>query len=130
MHVYAPANVPTHLFNNSKDYVTRLGLFLRKYSLDELPQLINILKGDITYVGPRPALFNQFDLINERDKYGANNIKPGVTGLAQILGRDYLTIEHKARLDGFYFTKKSFLLNVHIMLITIKIVISASFVKV
>lgn len=97
-----PHDVPTHLLKDPEQYITRVGKFLRKTSLDELPQLFNILKGDISVIGPRPALWNQYDLIAERDKYGANDVKPGLTGWAQINGRDTLEIPQKAKLDGDY----------------------------
>ena len=103
-----PANVPTHLLEKPDFYITRVGKILRRTSLDELPQIINILKGDMSIVGPRPALWNQEDLIIERDKYGANNIRPGLTGLAQINGRDELEITEKAKLDGEYVKNMSF----------------------
>lgn len=102
MKVDTPKEIPTHLLSNPDFFITRLGKFLRKTSLDELPQLFNILKGDMAVIGPRPALWNQYDLIEERDKYHANDIRPGLTGLAQISGRDELEIEYKARLDGQY----------------------------
>ena len=95
-----PHDVPTHLLENPEKYLLRCGKWMRKYSIDELPQIFNILKGDMSIVGPRPALWNQFDLIAERDKYGANDIRPGLTGWAQINGRDELEIEEKARFDG------------------------------
>lgn len=102
MRTDAPKDVPTHLLQNTDRHITRFGNFIRKTSLDELPQLINILKGDMSIVGPRPALYNQFDLIEERDKYGANALVPGLTGWAQIKGRDELPIPRKAALDGYY----------------------------
>lgn len=102
MKVDTPQETPTHLLSNPDFFITRVGKFLRKTSLDELPQLFNILKGDMAVIGPRPALWNQYDLIEERDKYHANDIRPGLTGLAQISGRDELEIEYKARLDGQY----------------------------
>ena len=102
MRIDTPKDVPTHLLENPGQYITRVGHFLRKTSLDELPQIMNILKGDMAVVGPRPALWNQYDLIEERDKYGANDIRPGLTGWAQINGRDELEIPVKARLDGEY----------------------------
>ena len=102
MRVDTPKDTPTHLLQNPEQYITRVGGFLRKTSLDELPQIINIIKGDMSIVGPRPALWNQEDLIAERDKYGANDILPGLTGWAQINGRDELEIADKARLDGEY----------------------------
>ena len=108
MKMGAPKDVPTHLFKNPEQYFLRCGKWMRRYSLDELPQIINILKGDMSIVGPRPALWNQYDLIAERDKYGANDIRPGLTGWAQINGRDELEIPEKARLDGEYLTRESF----------------------
>ncbi|MFS0945285.1 sugar transferase [Enterococcus casseliflavus] len=102
MKVDTPKETPTHLLSNPDFFITRVGKFLRKTSLDELPQLFNILKGDMAVIGPRPALWNQYDLIEERDKYHANDIRPGLTGLAQISGRDELEIDYKARLDGQY----------------------------
>lgn len=105
MRIDTPKDMPTHLLQNPEQYITKVGKFLRKTSLDELPQIINILKGDMAIVGPRPALWNQYDLIEERDKYGANDIRPGLTGWAQINGRDELEIPVKARLDGEYVEK-------------------------
>ena len=107
----APIDIPTHLLENPDQWSTKLGKFLRKTSIDELPQIINILKGDMSIVGPRPALWNQYDLIAERDKYGANDVPVGLTGWAQINGRDELDIELKARLDGEYAQNISFLLD-------------------
>lgn len=108
MKTSTPHDVPTHLFENPEQYVTRVGKFLRRTSLDEIPQLWNIVKGDMSIVGPRPALWNQEDLIEERDKYGANGVKPGLTGWAQINGRDELDIETKAKYDGEYVQSMSF----------------------
>lgn len=102
MKTKTPHDTPTHLLSDPDQYITRVGRFLRKTSLDELPQLFNIIAGQMAIVGPRPALWNQYDLIEERDKYGANDIRPGLTGLAQINGRDELPIPEKARLDGEY----------------------------
>lgn len=102
MRVDTPADRPTHLLENPESWITRVGRFLRKSSLDELPQIFNILIGDMSVVGPRPALWNQYDLIEERDKYGANEVPVGLTGWAQINGRDELPIPEKARLDGEY----------------------------
>lgn len=102
MRIDTPKDTPTHLLKNPDKYITKTGRFLRKTSLDELPQIINILKGDMSVVGPRPALWNQYDLISERDKYGANDVMPGLTGWAQINGRDELEIPVKAKLDGEY----------------------------
>lgn len=112
MRIDTPKDTPTHLLENPEQYITKVGKFLRKTSLDELPQVINILCGTMSIIGPRPALWNQYDLIAERDKYGANDIKPGLTGWAQINGRDELPIEVKAKLDGEYVEKISFLMDV------------------
>lgn len=112
MKIDTPKDMATHLLHNPQQYITKVGRFLRKTSLDELPQIINILKGDMSIVGPRPALWNQYDLIEERDKYGANDIRPGLTGWAQINGRDELEIPHKAKLDGDYVRRMSFLMDV------------------
>lgn len=111
MYVDAPADMPTHMLKDPTVMITKVGAFLRKTSLDELPQLFNIFKGEMAIVGPRPALWNQFDLIDERDKYRANDIRPGLTGWAQINGRDELEIEDKSRLDGYYVDNMSFLLD-------------------
>ena len=108
MRTDTPKDMPTHMLANPDAYITRSGRFLRRTSLDELPQIFNIIKGDMAIIGPRPALWNQYDLIAERDKYGANDILPGLTGWAQINGRDELPIEVKARLDGEYVQKMSF----------------------
>lgn len=108
MKIDAPKDTPTHLLNNPEQFITTVGKFLRKTSLDELPQIWNILMGEMSIIGPRPALWNQYDLMEERDKYGANNIRPGLTGWAQINGRDELPIEIKAKLDGEYVKKISF----------------------
>lgn len=108
MRTDSPKDMPTHLLKDPDAFITRTGHFLRKTSLDELPQLFNILAGDMSIIGPRPALWNQFDLIEERDKYGANDVRPGLTGWAQINGRDELEIAEKARLDGEYVEKMSF----------------------
>lgn len=108
MKVSTPHDMPTHLLDNPDQYITRVGRFLRKSSLDEIPQLWNILKGDMSIIGPRPALWNQDDLIEERDKYGANDVRPGLSGWAQICGRDELEIPAKAKLDGEYTKNLSF----------------------
>ena len=105
MRIDTPKDMPTHLLANPEQYITKVGKFLRKTSLDELPQIINILKGDMAVVGPRPALWNQYDLIEERDKYKANDVRPGLTGWAQINGRDELEIPVKAAFDGQYVEK-------------------------
>ena len=112
MRIDTPKDMPTHLLADPEQYITRVGKFLRKTSLDELPQLFNILAGDMAVIGPRPALWNQYDLIEERDKYGANDVRPGLTGWAQINGRDELEIDVKARLDGEYVEKLSFWFDV------------------
>ncbi|MPW26981.1 sugar transferase [Alkalibaculum sp. M08DMB] len=112
MRADTPKEMPTHLLENPDEFITRVGKILRKTSLDELPQIINIFKGDMSIIGPRPALWNQYDLIEERDKYGANDILPGLTGWAQINGRDELPIEVKAKLDGEYLNKINFLFDV------------------
>ena len=111
MKLSTPHDVPTHLLENPEQYILKCGKWMRKYSIDELPQIINILKGDMSIVGPRPALWNQFDLIAERDKYNANEIKPGLTGWAQINGRDELEISEKAKFDGEYVIKESFMFD-------------------
>ena len=108
MKVSTPKDVPTHLLENPEQYITRVGKFLRKSSLDELPQIFQIFTGKMAIIGPRPALWNQFDLIAERDKYGANDVRPGLTGWAQINGRDELPIDVKARFDGEYVQNLSF----------------------
>lgn len=115
MYTDAPKDVPTHMLNNPDAFITKSGRFLRKTSLDELPQLFNIIKGEMSIVGPRPALYNQYDLIAERDKYGANSITPGLTGLAQIMGRDELPIDVKAAYDGEYVKKMSLLTDLKII---------------
>ena len=112
MRIDTPKDIPTHLLENPEQYITKMGKFLRKTSLDELPQIINILRGTMSIIGPRPALWNQYDLIEERDKYGANDVPVGLTGWAQINGRDELPIEVKAKLDGEYVEKIGFLMDV------------------
>ncbi len=111
MRTDAPKDMPTHLLSNADSHITAVGKVLRKLSLDELPQIINILKGEMSIIGPRPALYNQYDLIEERDKYGANDVKPGLTGWAQINGRDELPIDVKARFDGEYVERQSFIFD-------------------
>ena len=108
MKTSTPHDMPTHMLENPEQYITKVGGFLRKTSLDELPQIFNIFIGQMSIIGPRPALWNQDDLIAERDKYGANGVKPGLTGWAQINGRDELEITDKAKLDGEYVEKMSF----------------------
>ncbi|MHC0036451.1 sugar transferase [Pseudoneobacillus sp. C159] len=119
MRIDTPKDMPTHLLKDPERYITKVGKFLRKTSLDELPQIWNIFIGDMSIIGPRPALWNQYDLIAERDKYGANNISPGLTGWAQINGRDELPIEVKAKLDGEYVEKIGPLMDVKCFLGTI-----------
>jgi len=123
MRIDTPKDTPTHLLENPDQWITRVGRFLRKTSLDELPQIWNIFTGRMSIIGPRPALWNQYDLIEERDKYGANNIRPGLTGWAQINGRDELPIEVKAKLDGEYVEKLSFKMDVKCFFKTIASVI-------
>ena len=112
MRTDTPKDMPTHMLANPEQYITETGRFLRKTSLDELPQIFNIFKGDMSIVGPRPALWNQDDLVAERDKYGANDVTPGLTGWAQINGRDELEIPVKAKLDGEYVKKYGFTMDV------------------
>ena len=119
MRTDAPKDQPTHLLKDPSAYITPVGRFLRRSSLDELPQLFNILRGEMSLVGPRPALWNQFDLIAERDKYGANDVRPGLTGWAQINGRDELPIDVKARLDGEYVKRMSFFFDARCILGTV-----------
>lgn len=118
MYTEAPSELPTHLLDDPQAYITPIGRFLRKSSLDELPQVFNILQGNISIVGPRPALWNQDDLIAARDQYKANEIRPGLTGLAQVSGRDELSIEKKAELDGEYTKNISFFLDIKIIFLT------------
>ena len=119
MYVDAPKDVPTHLLENPEAFITPVGKFLRRSSLDELPQVFNILKGDLTLVGPRPALWNQDDLIAEREKHNANGIPVGLTGYAQISGRDELPIETKAALDGEYVRRMGFFFDIWILFQTV-----------
>lgn len=112
MKIDTPKDTPTHLLENPEQYITRMGKFLRKTSLDELPQIWNIFVGQMSIIGPRPALWNQDDLIAERDRYGANDIRPGLTGWAQINGRDELPIEVKAKLDGEYVEQMSLWMDI------------------
>ena len=123
MKMDTPRDMPTHLLENPEQYITRVGKVLRKTSLDELPQIFQIFTGKMSIIGPRPALWNQFDLIEERDKYGANDVRPGLTGWAQINGRDELPIDVKARLDGEYVEKLSFLFDCKVFFGTISSVL-------
>ncbi|GEN97400.1 galactosyltransferase [Streptococcus cristatus] len=111
MRIDTPKDTPTHLLENPDQWITKVGKFMRKTSLDELPQIWNIFVGDMSIIGPRPALWNQYDLIEERDRYGANDVLPGLTGWAQINGRDELPIKQKAELDGYYVKNMSFALD-------------------
>ena len=124
MRIDTPKDTPTHLLENPEQYITKVGGFLRKTSLDELPQIFNIIRGEMSIIGPRPALWNQADLIAERDKYGANDVMPGLTGWAQINGRDELEIPIKAKLDGEYVRKLSFSFDVRCFLGTISSVLN------
>lgn len=123
MYIDTPKDCPTHLLENPNQYITKSGQFLRKTSLDELPQIMNIIRGEMSIIGPRPALWNQYDLIEERDKYSANDVRPGLTGWAQINGRDELEINIKAKFDGDYVKHMSFLFDVKCFIGTILSVI-------
>lgn len=125
MRTDTPHDAPTHELSDPKKWITKVGGFLRKTSLDELPQLFNIWIGNMSVIGPRPALWNQFDLIDERDKYGANDVRPGLTGWAQINGRDELEIDVKAKLDGEYVEKMSFGFDVKCFFGTVKSVMKS-----
>lgn len=125
MRIDTPKDMPTHLLENPDQYITKAGHFLRKSSLDELPQLFNILRGDMSFVGPRPALWNQYDLVRERDKYGANDVPCGLTGWAQINGRDELLIPVKAKLDGEYVRRMGFWFDIRCFLGTFVSVLRA-----
>lgn len=125
MKMSTPHDTPTHLLENPEQYITRVGKVLRKTSLDELPQIWNIFKGDMSIIGPRPALWNQDDLVAEREKYGANDVMPGLTGWAQINGRDELEIPVKAEFDGEYVEKMSLVMDMKCFLGTIKSVLKS-----
>lgn len=129
MRLDTPKDVPTHLLEDPQSYITHVGKFLRKSSLDEIPQLFNILRGEMSLVGPRPALWNQYDLIAERDKNGSNALTPGLTGWAQVNGRDELPIEIKARFDGEYADRISLLFDIYIILKTVVSVFKADGVR-
>ena len=124
-----PNNIPTHLLTNSESHITKVGKFLRKTSIDEFPQLFNILKGDMCFVGPRPALYNQDDLVSLRNQFGANNIRPGMTGLAQVKGRDTLEITQKAKYDGDYYRHISIWLDIKICFMTLFVVFTHKGIK-
>lgn len=119
MRTDAPKDMPTHLLSSPDAYITKIGKFLRQTSLDELPQILQIVVGKMAIIGPRPALWNQYDLIEERDKYGANDITPGLTGWAQVNGRDELEIPVKAKLDGEYAEKMGFMMDCKCFIMTI-----------
>ena len=121
-----PHDMPTHLLNDPQRWITKTGRFLRKTSLDELPQIAQIFTGKMSIIGPRPALWNQYDLIAQRDQYGANDVTPGLTGWAQVNGRDELEIEEKARLDGEYAQNISFGMDMKIFWMTVKNVLRGS----
>ena len=123
MKMSSPHDMTTHMLENPDQYILKCGRWMRKMSIDELPQLFNIFVGEMSIIGPRPALWNQYDLIAERDKYGANDVKPGLTGWAQINGRDELEIADKARLDGEYVEKMSFAFDCKCFFGTIKSVL-------
>lgn len=129
MRIDTPKDSPTHLLENPDQFITKIGKFLRKSSLDELPQIWNIFRGEMSIIGPRPALWNQYDLIEERDKYGANDVPPGLTGWAQINGRDELPIDVKAKLDGEYVEKKSLWMDMKCFFLTILSVVKSEGVK-
>ncbi len=129
MRIDAPKDTPTHLLENPEQYITKMGKFLRKTSLDELPQIWNIFVGQMSIIGPRPALWNQFDLIKERDKCGANDVPPGLTGWAQINGRDELPIEVKAKLDGEYTENIGFFFDVKVFFMTVLSVLKSDGIK-
>lgn len=120
----APKDIPTHLFSNSDQWITRAGRFLRKTSLDELPQILQIFTGKMSLVGPRPALWNQDDLIAARDRFGANDVLPGLTGWAQVNGRDSLSVEEKAKYDGEYAAHVSFGMDVRCLIKTVSTVVT------
>ena len=120
MRTDAPPDVATHLMPDSGRHITRFGAWLRRASLDELPQLYNILVGDMSLVGPRPALWNQDDLVAERDLYGANDLRPGLTGWAQVNGRDELSISAKAAFDGEYVRRGSFFFDLYVIALTLR----------
>lgn len=129
MCIDTPKDCPTHLLEDASQYITRVGKFLRKTSLDELPQLWNILKGDMSFVGPRPALWNQDDLIELREQNGANDIRPGLTGWAQINGRDTLLLEKKAEYDGEYVKRLSFPFDLRCIFGTVRSVLTSDGVQ-
>lgn len=120
----APENVPTRELRNANAYITPIGRFLRRTSLDELPQLFNILKGDMSFIGPRPVVFTERDLLDYRRRNGADQVRPGITGLAQVRGRDRVEAKRKARYDAFYVRHLSFGLDLYIALLTVQYVVT------
>ena len=118
MNIKTPSNIATHLLKNPASFNTYLGKYFRKYSLDELPQLINVIKGEMVFIGPRPPLPNQFDLIELRNKYNLQVLKPGITGWAQVNGRDDISIKEKVKLERYYHLNKSLFLNIKIIFLT------------
>jgi len=118
-------DIPTHLINNRSSYIIKSGYFMRKFSLDELPQLFNIIFGEMTLIGPRPALYNQDDLISLREELGVNSLKPGITGWAQVNGRDKLSIEEKVELDYYYLNHRGFIIDMKVILMSINKVLFA-----
>lgn len=129
MRIDTPKDCPTHLLEDPQKHITKIGKFLRKTSLDELPQIWDIFRGKMTIIGPRPALYNQDDLIAEREKYGANSLRPGLTGLAQVSGRDELDIPVKAKIDGEYIEKLNLWLDIKILFKTVFSVLKNKGVK-
>jgi len=129
MRIDTPKDIPTHLMENPDQWITRVGKFLRRTSLDELPQIFNIIRGQMSIIGPRPALWNQYDLIDEREKYGANDVPVGLTGWAQINGRDELPIDVKAKLDGEYVQKFGFAMDMKCFFGTIISVLKSDGIK-
>lgn len=125
MRIDTPKDIPTHMLSNPETFITPIGKLLRKTSLDEIPQIFNIIKGEMSIIGPRPALWNQDDLVAERDKYGANDLTPGLTGWAQINGRDELPIPVKAKLDGEYVRQFGFMMDLRCFFGTIRSVLKS-----
>ena len=129
MVVDAPPHMPTSDFENANHYITKFGHFLRKFSLDELPQLWNVLKGEMSFIGPRPVILAEAELLRERQKRGADKVRPGITGIAQLHGRDLVDLEHKARYDAYYASHRGFLLDTRVFFATIWCVLTRRGVK-
>ena len=125
MRTDTPSDVPTHLFTDAQFFITPIGKILRKTSLDELPQLINVLKGEMSFIGPRPALWNQFDLTELRDQYNVHSVLPGITGWAQVNGRDEIPLKLKSELDGYYVEHMSLALDIKILIMTFTTVLTS-----